>query len=384
MSQSHSAAPEGSPLEGSSAGSERTAVVETILGVVGAVGATAQLEEGTRLLSRILERELGFPIEKISVSSTYLHRICLADLPDEEEAAAIEAWQRMLARREAAHPVHLDGGRILFPILRKGAALGSLKVRPAQAISHIDSAVVEAVASGSAELLAKASLREELRRSRSRLATARTKHKVMTQLEEKAREALSGISIGLEGWAKEVGDPDLRRRLLGLAGFARATNREVSRDALALALGNRENRQIGSAIRSLSRRFSLITGVRVRTHIPKDVSLTTSKSDALYRIALEGLLEAESSGRAETVTLTLAESREGLTLRMRDDGLGMTRRLAEPSGRFLVMLRRFQDMLDAIGGGVKVQDASPRGVVIQVRLGADAKAPKPSHLALVR
>lgn len=362
---------------------ERAAALEAVLSVVSVVGSTTSFQDGLLRLSRITQRELGFPLERVAVSAPRLRRVSGADIPNQEEAAAIDGWRAARARRERLQPVALHRGRTLFPVQNKSSVLGSLEVRQPRRPSPDESLIVEAVASGCAELLSKATLVQSLNHTRKRLAAVRAHDLAWKDIETRAAEALSGIGVELRGWAKEVPDPELRRRLLGLAGFALAANREVSRDALGLALGGREGRPLPSSLRSLARRFSILTGLRVKARLDPDAGLSSAESDALYQVAAEALLDAEWGGRAETVTLSLTAA-DAITLRIRDDGLGLTRRLDEGPSGLLPMLRGFQQTLDQLGGAIKVRDASPRGLVIEASLGGSLPEGHRPRLKLIR
>lgn len=92
----------------------------------------------------------------------------------------------------------------------------------------------------------------------------------------------------------------------------------------------------------------------------------------LYRIAQEAVTNALKHGRADTIQITLTETRGGLTLSILDNGIGIEPKCADASGdRSLsrgMGLRIMGYRAGLIGGTLKVDQVQPQGTLVTCTL----------------
>lgn len=160
-----------------------------------------------------------------------------------------------------------------------------------------------------------------------------------------------------------------RLLLMGLgsdrAVLLRPLGPEALRAFLLLSLAGRGTRPLTTALRSLARSFSRLTGIWVRVAVHPHRSLSEVEEDRLFRVGAETLLEIERDSRAEAVVVSLSERRGTLRLRVADDGVGMVRRISGGDEGLDHLLGRLRNLMGEVGGAVLARDASPTGVVVE-------------------
>jgi two-component system sensor histidine kinase UhpB len=99
-----------------------------------------------------------------------------------------------------------------------------------------------------------------------------------------------------------------------------------------------------------------------------DVQLGTDATLALYRAAQEGLTNALRHGGATRLRLSLGAHEGGARLEVRDDGTGLApgwhEKASEDGGHY--GLRWLAERVGVLGGRFTIENASPRGVLLQV------------------
>ena len=99
-----------------------------------------------------------------------------------------------------------------------------------------------------------------------------------------------------------------------------------------------------------------------------DVRLGNEATLALYRAAQEGMTNALRHGQASRLQVSLHAEAGGAQLEVRDDGVGLApgwrEKAAEDGGHF--GLRWLTERVEALGGRMRIADAAPRGVELQV------------------
>jgi two-component system sensor histidine kinase UhpB len=99
-----------------------------------------------------------------------------------------------------------------------------------------------------------------------------------------------------------------------------------------------------------------------------DVQLGTDATLALYRAAQEGLTNALRHGGATRLRLSLGAHEGGARLEVRDDGSGLAagwrEKTAEDGGHY--GLRWLAERVGVLGGRFTIENAPPRGVLLQV------------------
>ncbi|WP_136442711.1 cache domain-containing protein [Pacificoceanicola onchidii] len=215
-----------------------------------------------------------------------------------------------------------------------------------------------------------------------RLADAKLKELTQrvfdTQEEERgrvARELHDGISQILVGvkYALDI----TRRRILqddnraeetlgkGIDNLSEAIHevRRISRD---LRPGVLDDLGLGPAVKALTDDFRARTGIdtQFETVVFRN-RLDQDSKIALYRIAQEALTNVERHAGASRVTIDLRGHRDGATLRISDNGVGLGEASRGP--RQGIGLRNMQERMEQLGGTLRVL-SSRSGTVIEAQV----------------
>jgi signal transduction histidine kinase len=176
-----------------------------------------------------------------------------------------------------------------------------------------------------------------------------------------ARELHDTIGHGLAALGVHL---DMQsRRADGDAAAAFREARDASRDLLS------EVRDVVSAMRregpldlkrSIAELLSGFTVPRVEFTVSPELHLDQAAgAHALLRCAQEGLTNVLRHSHATRVWLDLAQDERGVTLRLRDDGVGMN---SAPEGNGL---RGMRERLEAVGGSLRIAASPGTGVNLE-------------------
>jgi len=154
-------------------------------------------------------------------------------------------------------------------------------------------------------------------------------------------------------------------RILAEVNRAIQETREISRSLAPVALG--KNR-LGPALQEL---FHFVRGqfrVAVRARgLPRDFGLDADASVHLYRIVQEALTNAVRHGRAKRIEVSVRKGKNGgLTLKVRDRGKGLPRRIGA-GGMGLATMRYRAELL---GGSFELRNAAGGGAELSLTLPA--------------
>jgi len=97
---------------------------------------------------------------------------------------------------------------------------------------------------------------------------------------------------------------------------------------------------LAAAVRAHCNEFTARTGVPCVSDIAEDLDLDPSSSIALYRVVQESLTNIAKYAQASSVTVVLKREREGFTLQVSDDGIGISvNPISEPGSYGIVGMR---------------------------------------------
>jgi two-component system sensor histidine kinase UhpB len=183
---------------------------------------------------------------------------------------------------------------------------------------------------------------------------------IARDLHDEVGQLLTGVLLHLDSIAGTA--PDQRDELEEAKQAVRRALDEVRRISSELRPEMLEQLGLVSALTELTTTFGRISGVRVERQF--DTSLPKLPPDtelAVFRIAQESLTNVARHSQATRVTVALESSRDGVLLRIADDGRGFDTSKPDEHGGLRSMRERalLVDGVLAIrrapGGGVEVR-----------------------------
>jgi signal transduction histidine kinase len=278
---------------------------------------------------------------------------------DELPAELTEMARRIGGRSRVAAPV-IIGDRLWGAALAVNFATGgALPAAAEERMANFADLVTTAISNAEA--------RTELTASRARVVTAAddTRRRLERDLHDGIQQRL--VSLALKARAIATTAPqhaaDIQGELSLLAdglGAALDELREISHGihpAILSADG------LGPALRTLARR----SAVPVELKLNLDARLEEHLEAAAYYVASEALTNAAKHARASFVDIRVDSRDGGLTLSVRDDGVGG----ADPRrGSGLIGLK---DRVEALGGTISVLSPPSRGTSLHVEFPAQRR-----------
>jgi signal transduction histidine kinase len=313
------------------------ALVERLNGLLGGRGVEV---EGVAWKSRALARRVGG-----------------SDLTQQERALL----------RGSASSTTLDDGRVAVALRAGGKALGAMRVRREDGAG--DTAFLEILATGVAEVADRMSLRAELDDAARGAALAGERDRIATGLHDTAGQLFVAIRLLARREAEQLPPAsEAAARLHRLADLAEQGKWEIDHAIDALALFPAARHGLAPALRSLGSSFhsdgDLDVIVDVYGH---PLRLPAAAERALYRVVHESLANARQA-RCSVVRAALTFDAEVVHLEVADDGTGLTRTIPDRGRPGTGDMRR---AVAEAGGIFHIRSARPRGVVIEAVIPKD-------------
>jgi signal transduction histidine kinase len=217
---------------------------------------------------------------------------------------------------------------------------------------------------GFAELLdtaiANADSRDELNASRARVLAAGddARRRVVRDLHDGAQKSLvhTIITLKLAQQALHADQNDVERRLAEAIRAAEEATAEVRELAHGILPSSLTSGGLRAGLEAFVSRLDLRVDLDISTErLPPDVEASA------YFILAEALTNVVKHARASRATVRVALEDDGLTLEVRDDGVGG----AEPDGHGLVGLA---DRVHALGGRLRIDSTEGSGTAVVARL----------------
>src|SRR5919108_5000905 len=168
---------------------------------------------------------------------------------------------------------------------------------------------------------------EDERRASSRRALAaqeNERRRLARELHDEVGQTLTGVVLQLEGLQRRA-PTELQGLIADLQESTRAGVEEVREIARGLRPQALDEFGLRSALISLAAQVSDRSGVRVRPRIaPRIPELAPEQDLAIYRVAQESITNVARHAQARNVSLALEPTNGAVTLRVRDDGRGIS------------------------------------------------------------
>jgi two-component system sensor histidine kinase UhpB len=149
------------------------------------------------------------------------------------------------------------------------------------------------------------------------------RRRIAQELHDEVGQTLTAVLLELKGVADRLPEP-ARRDLREVQETTRVSLDEIRRIARRLRPGLLEERGLSSAVNALVQEVSPRAGLTVRALV--DPNLPDLSHDAelvIYRVAQESLTNTVRHAGASNVVLSLRCTRQGVMLRVSDDGVGL-------------------------------------------------------------
>jgi two-component system sensor histidine kinase UhpB len=144
------------------------------------------------------------------------------------------------------------------------------------------------------------------------------------ELHDEVGQTLTGVVLQLEGLQRQA-PAELHEAIAALQKSAREGVEDVREIARGLRPQALDDFGLRSALISLAAQASDRSGLRVRPRIaPSLPDLAPEQDLAIYRVAQESLTNVARHAQARNVSLALEPINGGVTLRVRDDGRGIS------------------------------------------------------------
>ncbi|MBW3664595.1 MAG: GAF domain-containing protein [Actinobacteria bacterium] len=303
-------------------------------------------------LNRLLH---GYGVEVVSLS-----------FRDKALAQLLRGATMTRAERAAvggAQAVPQSDDTLVVPMRLGRRLVGALRVRPAD-VEDEDRSFVEALARGVAEVTNRWALRSALEEAALEQAVADERERIAADLHDSVGQLF--VALGLMTRRDREQLPDGSRfveRFTRLVDLADRGKWEIDQAIRALTFMPASQRGLAVALRDRVDSLEADSGIQVDFDIAgSPVRLAPRIERALYRIAHEALTNAWRHARAGSVEVVLTFGRADVSLRVRDDGVGLPGSVEPPTGVGTASMRR---AIDEVGGRLSIANVEAGGVLVE-------------------
>jgi two-component system NarL family sensor kinase len=201
----------------------------------------------------------------------------------------------------------------------------------------------------------------------AQLARAEERTRLAREIHDTLAQGLTAIALHLEGALHHLtGQPDrAKQRLQRALETTRESLEEARRSVLDLRASPLTGKPLATALRSLSRKFTSETGIRVRVRVETAQALPPRAEAELFRIAQEALVNIRRHAGATDVEMILRRTARGVRLTVRDNGHGFDPAAVAGDRQGIVGMRERARLL---GGTLRVisRRRAPSGTTVLV------------------
>ncbi|MCU1461734.1 MAG: two-component sensor histidine kinase [Acidimicrobiales bacterium] len=305
-------------------------------------------------LNRLLQSH-GIKAVGVTFRDPKLARHLGGDRPTPQERAAWKANDGC---------VELADGSLAIPMRLGGRLVGTIRARPAS-LETAQRSFLEALATGIAEVASRGALRAELEEARRDQAIENERDRMAADLHDTAGQLFIAVGL-LAGRLQEQleHDPSLAAQACRLVELAGRGKHQIDEAILALSFLPAAQRGMAPSIRALARSVAADSGITIKVAVHgRAVRMPGRVEQALYRVAHEALMNAWRHSRGTAVHIHLRFGEDHVSLRVSDDGVGLAE---SPNGDGLhVGILGMRRVIAAAGGSVRVESASPCGVLVE-------------------
>jgi len=220
--------------------------------------------------------------------------------------------------------------------------------------------------------------RDQLRALAGHLLSVRDSERaaIARELHDEFGQALTSLQLGLAWLARNVapGQRPLLRKIKDLSDATTGLIRSVKDITVELRPGALDELGLAKALESSAKEFEGAAGIpcRFRTNAA-GVRFNRPAGVAVFRIVQAALTNVARHARASHVAVTLTAGRHRLTLTVKDDGKGISRRLVDSRASLGIIGMRERAHL--LGGELRITGSREEGTRVTVDI--------PLHLSKV-
>ncbi len=201
--------------------------------------------------------------------------------------------------------------------------------------------------------------------TQEQLAISRERNRLARDLHDTLAHYMSGLVLELEG-TRLLWDADraqARTTLDNAVSTARTGLTETRRALRDLRASPLADLGLTGAIADLAESMATRNQWQLDLHLPANpVRVSPLVDEVVYRVVQEGLTNIERHAAATTVTLTLTQVNDDLTLRLVDDGAGFVQEAVNQAERFGLL--GMQERAGLVGGKLTVVSTVCHGTVV--------------------
>jgi len=189
--------------------------------------------------------------------------------------------------------------------------------------------------------------------------------RIAREIHDELGQVLTGLKMDVMWLSKQLDNEHkpLLARIETMRQLIDSTVQVVRRISTGMRPEILDDMGLVAAIRWQSKEFQKRLGIRCRVELPGDqIHLGSELSTAVFRIFQEMLTNIARHAKAGSVTVKLNISKERLTLKVADDGVGMGE--SAPQARSSLGLLGMRERAQLFGGEVTFQATPGRGTTV--------------------
>lgn len=306
---------------------------------------------------------LGFRVHGLRLAAE-LGDLRVASHASDRERQIWKAWRRRKTRPD----VHQMGSDLYAPVWREGRVVGMVIATALRSdLAAHERELLEGLASALGHAIERVRMRAAVRSRERELALAEERAHLASGLQSMIGRFLEAIQVCGEDLAASFETRLVRERaesIVSLARTARAELNETSRSLPALTYdrGGLEA-TLSEVVGELGGHLDAAAAFEVRGE-PRALSVEVEQS--LIRMVHETLSRVERNSRAGAIAVRLEFHPDGVELVIRDDGTDLATREQGQGGLGAHFgLRLVQRRLEALGGTLRIERPSPRGLELR-------------------
>jgi PAS domain S-box-containing protein len=195
--------------------------------------------------------------------------------------------------------------------------------------------------------------------------------RIAREVHDELGQHLTGLKMGLSWLLQRLPSEQESERasLLGLVDLVNGTIESVRRIARELRPAALDDLGLVPALRAHLRDFQQRTGLTCQLRAtPEEVNLAPDVATALFRIAQEALTNAARHSQGTVVVVSLSVGKRGLSMSIRDNGVGISPDRMEGSSSFGLL--SMKERVLAVGGTLSVSGRDGEGTRVLVTIPA--------------